>query len=77
MENKYGGNVLFDLSYDEFKNVNKNIHTTSGFFSDGKGFIELTDSLLEKIKKGDIIITEYQDLPLGEIIYLEAKSTLN
>lgn len=55
----------------------KDIYTCSGFFSDGKGYVEITADIIQKIETGEIVITEYHDGPLGELIYLSASSKLN
>lgn len=55
----------------------KNIFICSAFFSDGRGYVEVTTEIIDKIEKGDLVITEYHDEPLGEVIYLSAASKLN
>jgi hypothetical protein len=55
----------------------QDIWTASAFFSDGKGCIEITANIIDKIENGELIITEYQNTPLGEILYLSAKAHNN
>ncbi len=66
--------VKFSLSYDEFVKTVKNIHTCCAFVD--STYKQITDSMREKIKAGELLITEYHDQPLGEVIYLEAASIL-
>jgi len=54
----------------------KDIYTCSAFFS-GKGYVEITTEIIDKIERGELIITEYHDEPLREVIYLNATSRLN
>lgn len=56
------------LSYNDFIKTVKNIYTCSAFI-DG-AFKMISECMREKIKLGELIITEYHATPLGEIIYL-------
>jgi hypothetical protein len=48
----------------------------SAFF-DGQGYKEVTPEIIEKITQGELIVTEYHEEPLGNVIYLSAKSINN
>jgi hypothetical protein len=54
----------------------KDIYNCSAFFS-GKGYIEITSDIIDKINNGELIITEYHNESLGEVIYLSAVSKNN
>jgi hypothetical protein len=51
--------------------------TCAAFFSDGRGYVEVTSEIIDKINCGELVIIEYHDMPLGEVIYLSAASKLN
>jgi hypothetical protein len=67
--------VSFNLSYNDFIKQVKNIHSCSAFFI-GEGYKRITEEIRNKIKNGELIITEYHDEPLGEVIYLSPSSIL-
>lgn len=67
--------VKFHLSYDEFTKTVKNIYTCCSFI-DGEGYKGITDEMRGKIKSGELVITEYHDAPLGEVIYVSPASKL-
>jgi hypothetical protein len=54
----------------------KDIYNCSAFFS-GQGYLEITPEIIDKINSGELVITEYHDEPLGEVIYLSAASKNN
>lgn len=49
----------------------------SAFFSDGKGYVGVTKDMIDKIVKGELVVTEYHETPLGNVIYLSGSSKLN
>jgi hypothetical protein len=49
----------------------------SAFFSDGKAYRHVTEEMIRKIKAGELVITEYHEEPLGNVIYLDASSQFN
>ena len=56
----------------------KDIDTCSVFFSgEQKGHQFLSPEIIDKINTGILLITEYHDNPLGEVLYLSAKSINN
>jgi hypothetical protein len=55
----------------------KDMFTCAAFFSDGRGYVEVTSEIIDKINCGELVIIEYHDMPLGEVIYLSAASKLN
>ena len=50
--------------------------TLSAFYSDGRGYIPVTPEMIGKISKDEIVITEYHETPLGNVIYISANSNL-
>ncbi len=65
----------FHLSYDDFIKTVKNIYTCSAFVT-GDGYKHITEEMREKIKSGKLVITEYHDEPLGEVIYVSPTANL-
>lgn len=51
--------------------------TLSAFFSDGRGYVAVTEDMINKIIKGELVVTEYHETPLGKVIYLSGHSKLN
>lgn len=49
----------------------------SGFFSDGRGYVQVTTEMVSKIISGELVITEYHETPLGNVVYLSAVSKNN
>lgn len=66
--------IIFNLSYSDFIKQVKNIYTCCAFI-DGT-YKPITEDIRKKIKSGELIISEYHDMPLGEVLYLDAKSNL-
>ena len=46
----------------------KDIYVCSAFFV-GQGYKEITPEIIDRIEIGELVITEYHDTPLGEVIY--------
>lgn len=51
--------------------------TLSAFFSDGRGYVEVTPLIVSKLINGELIISEYHEYPLGNVIYVEANAINN
>lgn len=68
--------IKLNLSYDQFTKQVKNIHTCCAFIIP-EGYINITDKIINKLKNGELVITEYHDEPLGEVIYISPASKLN
>jgi hypothetical protein len=61
-----------NINIDDIK-----LENLSAFFGDGKGYVAVTPEMIKKIKEGQLVITEYQETPLGNVIYLSGFSGLN
>lgn len=68
--------IRINISYDEFVKQVRNIYTCCAYIKP-EGYIKITDEIIDKLKKGDLVITEYHDAPLGEVIYINTASNLN
>jgi hypothetical protein len=67
--------ILLQPDYMTFlKNV-KDLGTCCVFFCNQ--YRELTEDIVLKLENEDLLITEYHDMPLGEVIYLSVNSKLN
>ena len=61
-----------DLSIIDFAN-----EKLCAFFSDGRGYVSVTAEIIDKIIKGELVVTEYHETPLGNVIYLSGHSSVN
>lgn len=68
--------IKINIRYDDFVKRVRNIHTCCAYIKP-EGYIKITYEIIDKLKKGDLVITEYHDAPLGEVIYINAASNLN
>lgn len=49
----------------------------SAFFSDGNGYVPVTKEIIDKILAGQLVVTEYHETPLGNVIYVSGHSSQN
>lgn len=63
---------MIDLSVIDFAD-----NKLSAFFSDGRGYVAVTAEMIEKIIKGELVVTEYHETPLGNVVYLSGHSSVN
>lgn len=47
------------------------------FFDDGEAHRKITEDHLNKLRNGELIITEYVDSPLGGVYYFSAPAACN
>lgn len=65
------------IIHPDISKINFADATLSAFFSDGRGYVPITKQMIYKIKSGQLVVTEYHETPLGNVIYLSAESKLN
>lgn len=68
-------NILLQPSYLTFLREVKDMSSCSVFFCNQ--YREFDEDIMIKLENEELLITEYHDAPLGEVIYLSVNSKLN